>query len=139
MLHRRRAILCGILCEHQVEYLQGVACGVDVRRNVGEPDRYGPYRHAVHIAIRLVRRYQKDSHGASFQHGVTPQPTPWPPRRPVVTPICCRPQSHCAWVTNGPWVAAVSVPPGCCETTMNHQNRTVNPRLTPRLLLIVSS
>src|SRR6266446_3807892 len=63
-------------------------------------------------------------HSPSFQQGVEPQPVPCPPRRPVVTAICCRPHSHCAWVPKGPWVAAVSTPPGCWETTMNHQNAT---------------
>src|SRR5262249_56859395 len=35
-------------------------------------------------------------YGASFQHCVVPQPTPCPPRRPVVTPICCPAPSHWA-------------------------------------------
>ena len=33
----------------------------------------------------------------------------------------------------------VSTMPGCCETTMNHQNATVAPRLTTLLSPIVSS
>src|SRR5713226_6284106 len=78
-------------------------------------------------------------HSPSFQQGVEPQPVPCPPRRPVVTAICCRPHSHCAWVPKGPWVAAVSTPPGCWETTMNHQNATIAARLTNPLLPIVSS
>src|SRR5712692_9864833 len=79
------------------------------------------------------------THGRSFQHCVEPHPTPCPPRRPVVTATCCRPHSHCAWVPKGPWVVTVSTMPGCCETTMNHQNATVAPRLTTLLLPIVSS
>src|SRR5437899_12880055 len=80
--------------------------------------------HTLHLHTAVTFT---DLHGASFQHAVTPQPTPWPPRKPVVTPICCRPQSHCTWLAKGPCVAAVSVPFGCCETTMNHQNSRVEP------------
>src|SRR5262249_3757330 len=71
------------------------------------------------------RACARGDYSPSLQHDVSPHPTPCPPRRPVATPTCWRPHSHCAWVPNGPWVAALNVPPGYWETIMNHQKATI--------------
>src|SRR5215813_9028889 len=65
---------------------------------------------------RTPVRSSRSDHSPSLQHDVSPHPTPCPPRRPVAIPTCWRPHSHCAWVPNGPWVAALNVPPGYWAT-----------------------
>jgi hypothetical protein len=68
---------------------------------------------------------------------------PFPCSGPSSPRSACGP-THMLFGRKGPWVAAVSTPLGCCDTTMNHQKATVAPRITalfdtPRLPIVSSS
>jgi hypothetical protein len=81
-IHRRQSVLCRkVDDERRIRQGEGLEPHHERGRALSDGRIAAHRRSATSASVSRAHR-------PSLQHGVTPQPTPCPPRRPVATPTC---------------------------------------------------